>query len=228
MRHQIRVVEDDRTRVIRKDRHADILFPFLFVIMFNILLGNTGAGDQRLELHLATRETGGISQQIIQGMVTTDESQLKPGDPIIILEKDYSQARAAVEAGKLNGFLAFPDDFTQNLMAGKNTSLEIVAQAEATDTRMALNGLARSIASVIGSETTEINAVVALLVQQGSSLHFSLVDNTRSLPVAYQGTVPDTFKPGNDVVVEGKLDSSHIFEAKSILTKCASKYVPGS
>ncbi len=66
------------------------------------------------------------------------------------------------------------------------------------------------------------------VVQQGSSLRFSLVDDARSLPVAYQGAVPDTFKPGSDVVVEGKLDSSNIFEAKSILTKCASKYVPGS
>ena len=146
-----------------------ILFPFLFIIMFNMLLSNAGAGDQRLELHLATQETGGISQQIIQAMVTTDESQLKPGDPIIILEKDYNQAKADVEAGKLDGFLAFPADFTQNIETGKNTDLEIVAKAEATDTRMALNGLARSIASLIGSETTEINAVVALLTQQGSS-----------------------------------------------------------
>jgi ABC-2 type transport system permease protein len=146
-----------------------IVFPFLFNIMFTMLLSNTGAGDQRLELHLATRETSGISQQIIQVMATTDKSQLKPGDPIIILEKDYNQAKANVEAGKLDGFLAFPADFTQNVEAGKNTVLEIVAKAEDTDTRMALNGLARSIASLIGSETTEINAVVALLAQQGYS-----------------------------------------------------------
>jgi ABC-2 type transport system permease protein len=146
-----------------------ILFPFLFIIMFNMLLGNAETGDQRLELHLATQETSGISQQIIQAMVTTDESQLKPGDPIIILEKDYNQAKVDVESGKLDGLLAFPADFTQNIETGKNTDLEIVAQAEATDTRMALNGLARSIASLIGSETTEINAVVALLTQQGSN-----------------------------------------------------------
>jgi ABC-2 type transport system permease protein len=146
-----------------------ILFPFLFIIMFNLLLSGVGGGDQRLELHLATQETGGISQQIIQGMVTTDEAQLQPGDPKIVWEKDYNQAKADVAAGKLDGFLAFPADFTQKIETGKNTYLEIVAEAEATDTRMALTGLARSIASLIGSETTEINAVVALLAQQGIS-----------------------------------------------------------
>jgi ABC-2 type transport system permease protein len=146
-----------------------ILFPFLFVVMFNILLSETGGGDQRLELHLATREAAGISQQIIQAMVTADESQLQPGDPIIVQEKDYDQAKADVEAGKLSGFLAFPSDFTQNLQAGKNTELEIVTGAEATDIRMALMGLAQSIASRIGSQTAEINAEVALLQQQGKS-----------------------------------------------------------
>jgi ABC-2 type transport system permease protein len=146
-----------------------ILFPFLFIIIFNVLLGNNGATDPKLELHLATQETGGISQQIIQSLVTTDESQLKPGDPIIIWDKDYNQAKADVESGNLAGFLAFPADFTQNLQTGKNTNLEIVVQPEATNTQMALNGLAQGIAAGIGSEMTEINAVVALLTQQGAS-----------------------------------------------------------
>ena len=94
----------------------DILFPLLFIIMFNMLLGNAGIGDQRLELHLATREADGISQQMVQAMVTTDKSQLKPGDPIIILEKDYNQAKADVEAGKMAGFLAFPATSKLNLI----------------------------------------------------------------------------------------------------------------
>lgn len=146
-----------------------ILFPFLFIVMFNLLLSDVGSGDERLELHLATQETSGISLPIIQAMVTADETQLKPGEPIIVREKDYNRAKADVEAGKLDGFLAFPADFSQNIETGKNAYVEVVAKAGATDTRMALNGLGRSIASIIGSETTETNAVVALLKQQGSS-----------------------------------------------------------
>ena len=94
--------------------------------MFNLLLGNVGNQDTRMELHLATQETNGISLQLIQAMVTSDPSQLNPGEPMIIWEKDYNQAKADVEAKKLSGFLAFPADFTQKVEAGKTTNLEIV------------------------------------------------------------------------------------------------------
>jgi ABC-2 type transport system permease protein len=146
-----------------------ILFPFLFIVMFNILLGSVGAEDNPITLHLATRETSGISQQIIQAMVTTDTSKLAPGYPVIVWDKDYDQARADVEAGKLEGFLAFPADFTQNVEGGKSTDLEITAQVEATDTRMALNGLAQGIVSRLESEKVEVSSVVTLLTQQGKS-----------------------------------------------------------
>ncbi len=63
---------------------------------------------------------------------------------------------------------------------------------------------------------------------QGTILRFTIIDieGEESLPVVYQGIVPDAFKVGNDVVVEGHLDSSGIFQAHSILVKCPSKYVP--
>jgi ABC-2 type transport system permease protein len=146
-----------------------ILFPFLFIVMFNLLLANVGSEDTRMELHLATQESSGLSHQIIQSMVTPDAASLPPGDPVIVWYQDYNQARADVDAKKLDGFLAFPVDFTQNLENGKNTRLEIITQADATNTRMALNGLAQGIASAIDSHIVEINSVVALMVQQGSS-----------------------------------------------------------
>ncbi len=63
---------------------------------------------------------------------------------------------------------------------------------------------------------------------EGRILRFSIVDVERdeSLRVVYQGVVPDTFKIGNDVVVEGHLNSDSIFQANNILAKCPSKYVP--
>jgi len=53
---------------------------------------------------------------------------------------------------------------------------------------------------------------------------FDLESNGRSIPVMYRGTVPDMFKPGHDVVLEGRLDAEGTFEADVLLTKCASKY----
>jgi ABC-2 type transport system permease protein len=144
-------------------------FPFLFIIMFNLLLSNTGVKDTRLELHLATLETDGISLHLIQSMATADPAKLDPGKPVIIWDRDYNQARADVEANKLSGFLAFPADFTQKVMSGQTTNLEIIAQSEATEVRMALNGLAQGIASEIRADNVEIASVSYMMMQQGVS-----------------------------------------------------------
>ncbi len=65
---------------------------------------------------------------------------------------------------------------------------------------------------------------------QGLVLKFTIndIEKDASLSVIYHGAVPDTFKAGNDVVVEGKYTTEGTFEATTILTKCASKYEPGA
>jgi ABC-2 type transport system permease protein len=146
-----------------------ILFPFLFIIMFNLLLNNVSGQDPRVELHLATQEQSGISLQIIQGLKTQDPAQLKPGDPLIIWDQDYNQANADVESGKIAGFLSFPADFSQSLLSGNPTRLEIIARGDATNTPAALNGLAQGIVSQLEAKRVEINAVVALMGQSGAS-----------------------------------------------------------
>ena len=50
----------------------------------------------------------------------------------------------------------------------------------------------------------------------------------QSLTVNYRGAIPDLFAAGRDVVVEGKRDSAGVFQADVLMTKCASKYEPGS
>ncbi len=59
----------------------------------------------------------------------------------------------------------------------------------------------------------------------GSTLRFTITEEGSSLPVIYSGVIPDTFKAGSDVVIEGHLNSSGVFEAGTIMPKCASKYV---
>jgi len=36
--------------------------------------------------------------------------------------------------------------------------------------------------------------------------------------------VPDTFKPGAEVIVEGRMEQGGAFNAKTLMTKCPSKY----
>ncbi|MFC1987550.1 cytochrome c maturation protein CcmE [Chloroflexota bacterium] len=83
--------------------------------------------------------------------------------------------------------------------------------------------------AVVNGETVRINGQVAPgSVEQGTGgrmLKFTIVDGEESLPVIYNGIVPDTFKAGGDVVIEGLLDSSGTFIANTLMPKCASKYV---
>ena len=60
----------------------------------------------------------------------------------------------------------------------------------------------------------------------GSVLRFTIINGGEGLPVAYQGVVPDTFKVGSEVVVEGQLNSAGIFQAHTLMPQCPSRYVP--
>jgi cytochrome c-type biogenesis protein CcmE len=52
-------------------------------------------------------------------------------------------------------------------------------------------------------------------------------DGTAAVPVVYRGSVPDLFKPGREVVVQGKLVNGMFVAAPgTLVTKCPSKYAP--
>lgn len=55
-------------------------------------------------------------------------------------------------------------------------------------------------------------------------LLFKIEDDKSSLNVDYRGVVPDSFKPGSEVVVEGTYKGNGQFVATTIMPKCASKY----
>ncbi len=160
-------------KIFVQDRPAlffSIVFPFLFVILFNSIMGGVGSKDDRLTLHLTTQETtGGLSYQIIGAIETKDQSALKPGAPIVIWDKNYETDRQAVLDGKLDGFLNFPVDFTQSLTSGSKTELEIFADASATNTRAALQGISGAITSQLNANLAIINASAQLLTMNGAT-----------------------------------------------------------
>jgi len=82
----------------------------------------------------------------------------------------------------------------------------------------------------VTQETVRVSGVLSAITQGGgtsnSQWQFVLTDSGKDLPVAYQGIVPDAFKTGNTLMVEGRLDAAGVFQAQSIITKCPSKYEP--
>ena len=65
-------------------------------------------------------------------------------------------------------------------------------------------------------------------VQRGDDLRvrFEVTDGTSSIPIAYQGLLPDLFREGQGVVAEGALDGAGTFRADSVLAKHDETYMP--
>jgi len=71
------------------------------------------------------------------------------------------------------------------------------------------------------------------LVVQGSvvrsdnlAVRFDLTDGNQSIPVAYQGILPDLFREGQGIVAEGALDGGGVFRADNVLAKHDETYMP--
>ncbi len=62
----------------------------------------------------------------------------------------------------------------------------------------------------------------------GTSANFTLLEQGKVLPVAYQGSEPppDTFKDDAQALAEGSMGKDGMFHAKGLQAKCASKYAP--
>ena len=60
----------------------------------------------------------------------------------------------------------------------------------------------------------------------GVTVHFSITDNARSLPVIYKGILPDLFKEGKGVVAQGKIEADNLFHAEEVLAKHDENYMP--
>jgi cytochrome c-type biogenesis protein CcmE len=55
---------------------------------------------------------------------------------------------------------------------------------------------------------------------------FDVTDGNSTLPVAYQGILPDLFREGQGVITEGSLDGSGVFKADTVLAKHDETYMP--
>jgi cytochrome c-type biogenesis protein CcmE len=85
-----------------------------------------------------------------------------------------------------------------------------------------------------GASKIDGNHIIRLAgrVKDGSVVHnvekmqldFELAGQNSSVAVRFYGAVPRNFAVGKEVVVEGRVSPTGIFEADKILTRCESKY----
>ena len=55
---------------------------------------------------------------------------------------------------------------------------------------------------------------------------FTVTDGAHSVPVSYNGLLPDLFREGQGVIAEGQLDNTGKFVASNVLAKHDEKYIP--
>ncbi len=60
----------------------------------------------------------------------------------------------------------------------------------------------------------------------GLTVNFVVTDTAKTIPVVYNGILPDLFKEGKGVVAQGKLGDDGLFHADEILAKHDENYMP--
>ena len=159
------------TKIFFRDRFAAgfmFLLPFLFVFGFSLALRDLSTEDGVLELAIATQERAGISAEVIEVLVAESDTAIR--------QVDYAEALAAVEAGTLAGFVAFPADFSAALLAGRPTALEVVLRDENGEVPAALRGLAQSIAARISDQVLFYEALARLGGEVALPTNLTLMD----------------------------------------------------
>ena len=78
-----------------------------------------------------------------------------------------------------------------------------------------------------------VNFRIGGLVEKGSVSHgahadvrFVVTDGRASVPVEFHGVLPDLFREGQGVVVQGAFEADHSFTATTVLAKHDENYMP--
>jgi cytochrome c-type biogenesis protein CcmE len=62
--------------------------------------------------------------------------------------------------------------------------------------------------------------------KDGLKVNFVVTDNVKSIPVHYEGILPDLFREGQGVVAQGRLGADKQFVAEQVLAKHDENYMP--
>ena len=156
---QALLIAGNDTKIFMRDRFAmgfSFLFPFLFVIGFSLALSGQGPTDSQLIFTATSQEESGLSHEILDELTQSDQVEVR------VVE--YDDALDELDRGDIEGFVAFPADFTDGVFSGRPVVLEVVVGSGSVETEAVLSGFARSIAgnvSVLGNALGSIQEIAA-------------------------------------------------------------------
>ncbi|WP_280156108.1 cytochrome c maturation protein CcmE [Piscinibacter sp. XHJ-5] len=62
--------------------------------------------------------------------------------------------------------------------------------------------------------------------RDGVTVRFAVTDTVKTIPVRFQGILPDLFKEGKGVVAQGQVGTDGVFVAREVLAKHDENYMP--
>ena len=68
--------------------------------------------------------------------------------------------------------------------------------------------------------------VAGSVVRDGVTVRFNVTDTIQTVPVRFEGVLPDLFKEGKGVVAQGQLGGDGVFAAREVLAKHDENYMP--
>ena len=83
---------------------------------------------------------------------------------------------------------------------------------------------------VIGKANKLWDVAAGLIIAEeaGASVKFNITDNITSLRVTYKGLLPNLFREGQGVVIEGILLETNFIQANTVFAKHDENYMPVS
>ena len=64
------------------------------------------------------------------------------------------------------------------------------------------------------------------VARDGVTVRFNVTDTAQTVPVRFEGVLPDLFKEGKGVVAQGQLGADGVFAAREVLAKHDENYMP--
>lgn len=123
--------------------------------------------------------------------------------------------RRLILIGSSLSVLAFASGLVLYALSGSITLFhsptDVVEKGVEPGARIRLGGLVEA-GSVVRSE--------------GLRVSFAVTDGRTSIPVTYQGVLPDLFREGQGVVTEGVIEAGRRFRADSVLARHDENYMP--
>lgn len=160
MRHVLLITAKDLRSGLR-DRSVLLMafvVPFTLAMIFSFLFGGQVGGPVDVSYLALNADAGELGEHFVDGVLGTAAESSG-----ISLEEVDARAEAVerVTAGRADALLVIPEDFTEAVQAGRPTTIEVVANVDATIARQVATALAEGFANELTGTQLAVASVMA-------------------------------------------------------------------